>query len=173
MHTGTVKSVQNKSITLEIDGKQVDFDVSPRVLIFNVSNSNKDTILQLNNTVVVRFRMEGNINNEAISISKIDFTGSLLNPRADVVIDKNIILLNGSPDKDSFDIVGDITEIDGGNITIKAELTGEYIVFDTNNSNFLVALNTDISNITSQTLAKIWAKETNSHFKSALVTLYR
>lgn len=177
-YDGTVKSTQAKSISLNVKGKQVDFNVAPRVSVFNVSESSKGNVLQVNNTVAVRFITENNAINKAQSISKLDTsnptpgTKNSNRPRR-TVIDNNVVLVNGDTDKEFYDVIGDITEINGSDITIRIDVTGESLIFDTKDSIYLFASMIDLSSVAIQTQAKIWAREVDSRYDAIFIAFYQ
>ena len=161
-YEGNIKSVQSGGVFLDSDGRQLNIDVPSRVSVFNVSNSNKNDVLQIGNTVVIRFSVDNNAINKAVSISKIDLGR----------IDNNSVLLNGDVDQQLFDVIGQVVEVNGNSFSIDTNIKNQKLTFDINNPNFLVATISDISNITPQSHAKIWAREMGPRFRAILIVIY-
>jgi hypothetical protein len=161
LYEGSIKSIQGKRMELDSGGRQLDIDISSRVPILNVANSNRENVIQLGNTLVVRFSVDDKDINKATSVTKIE----------DFDNDNNLILLNGSVVEGQFDVIGKVVEKNDDNFTIDTDVKSQRIKFEINNPIFQEATSFDISNIAPQAYVKVWAREIGPGFRAIFIVI--
>ena len=176
LYEGSIESVKGKTISLSTGSKTINIDAISRLSIFNLRNSTKDVVLQVGNTVAVRFGTDGSGVNKATSISKIDLQssasgGKQSNQSALGRADNNAVLLNGNLDQQLNDTIGDIVEVNDNGFSINTNSKDHNLTFEINNANFWLATISDISNITPQSHARIWAREMGPRFRAIFIVI--